>query len=68
MLRFISHNMTEIDGISIFPILSLLIFTTFFAFVITYVIRMQKARVEEISNIPLEDDNDVMDFTDSMNS
>lgn len=60
--------MTEIDGISIFPILSLLIFTTFFAFVITYVIRMQKARVEEISNIPLEDDNDVMDFTDSMNS
>ena len=59
MLRFISHNMTDIDGISIFPILSLLIFTTFFAFVITYVIRMKKTRVEEISNIPLED-NDVM--------
>lgn len=58
MLRFISHNMTGIDGIEIFPILSLLIFSLFFAAVITYVIRMSKTRIEEISAIPLEDDND----------
>ncbi|MCR9172744.1 MAG: cbb3-type cytochrome c oxidase subunit 3 [bacterium] len=63
MLRFISHNMTGIDGIEIFPILSLLIFTLFFAFVITYVIRMSKARVEEVSSIPLEDDNDFFNET-----
>jgi len=64
MLRFISHNLTEIDGIAIFPILSLLIFTLFFAIVITYVIRMSKSRVEEVSSIPLEDnDNDIFNET-----
>lgn len=59
MLRFISHNMTGIDGIEIFPILSLLIFTTFFALMITYVIRMSKAKIEEVSGIPFEDDDDI---------
>lgn len=54
MLRFISQNLTTIDGVSIFPILSLLIFTTFFALVITYVVRMQKSQIEELGNIPLE--------------
>ncbi|PWL28152.1 MAG: CcoQ/FixQ family Cbb3-type cytochrome c oxidase assembly chaperone [Fluviicola sp. XM-24bin1] len=63
MLRFISHNMTGIDGIEIFPILSLLIFTLFFAFVITYVIKMSKAQVDEVSSIPLEDDNDFFNET-----
>ena len=57
--------MTGIDGIEIFPILSLLIFTLFFAFVITYVIRMSKAQVDEASSIPLEDDNDF--FNESTN-
>ena len=63
MLRFISHNMTGIDGIEIFPILSLLIFTLFFAFVITYVVKMSRAQVEEVSSIPLEDDNDFFNET-----
>jgi hypothetical protein len=67
MLRFISHNLTDIDGISIFPILSLLIFTLFFAFVITYVIRMSKTRVEEVSAIPLEDNEEDF-FNETTNS
>ncbi len=54
MLRFISYNLTSIDGISIFPILSLLIFTTFFTLVLLYVVRMKKSQIEELSNIPLE--------------
>jgi len=62
MLRFISHNLTSIDGVAIFPILSLLIFTTFFAFVITYVMRMRKAHIDEISNIPLDDEDDHTDI------
>jgi len=56
MLRYIKHNLTEIDGVSIYPILSLLIFTLFFAFVLTYVIRMKKSRIEELSALPLEED------------
>jgi len=58
MLRFIKHNLTSIDGVEIFPILSLLIFVLFFLFVITYVVRMKKSRINELSNIPLEDDEE----------
>lgn len=54
MLRFIKHNLTGIDGIEIFPIISLLIFVLFFAFIITYVIRMRKKDVEFLSAMPLD--------------
>ena len=55
MLRFIKHNMTEIAGVEIYPIISLLIFSGVFLYVIYRVIRMNKVQVEELSNIPLED-------------
>lgn len=54
MLRFIKHNLTTIEGIDIYPIISLLIFTLFFAIVLTRVIRMSKAEVEELRNIPMD--------------
>ena len=54
MLRFIKHNLTSIDGISIYPIISLLIFFLFFAFMLTYVLRMKKTEINELSNIPLD--------------
>jgi cytochrome c oxidase cbb3-type subunit IV len=54
MLRFIKHNLTSIDGVSIYPIISLLIFFLFFAFMLTYVIRMKKNEVSDLSNIPFE--------------
>ncbi len=56
-MRFITQNMTTIDGIAIYPILSLLIFVLFFAVMITYVIRMKKDRITELGNLPLEDDD-----------
>jgi cytochrome c oxidase cbb3-type subunit IV len=61
MLRFIKHNLTSIDGVAIYPILSLLIFVIFFIIVITYVVRMKKTDIAELSNIPLEDsiENDI---------
>ena len=54
MLRFIKHNLTSIDGVSIYPIISLLIFFLFFAVMITWVYRMRKTEVDELSNIPFE--------------
>jgi fructose-specific phosphotransferase system IIC component len=57
MLRFITHNLTGIDGVAIYPILSLLIFVLFFAIVLTRVIRMSKNEVAELSDIPLNDSN-----------
>ena len=56
MLRFIKHNLTTIDGVEIFPMLSLLIFVLFFALVIVRVIRMSKSQVAELSDIPFEDE------------
>lgn len=56
MLRFIKHNLTSIDGVSIFPMISLLIFVLFFALVLTRTYRMSKASVNELSGIPLEDE------------
>ena len=58
MLRFIKHNLTGIDGVEIYPIISLLIFVLFFAMVITYVVRMKKKNIEELSAIPLEEETD----------
>jgi cbb3-type cytochrome oxidase subunit 3 len=56
MLRFIKHNLTSIDGVSIYPIISLLIFFLFFAVMITWVYRMRKTEVDELSNITFENE------------
>lgn len=56
MLRFIKHNLTTIDGVSIFPMISLLIFVLFFALVLTRTYRMSKASVNELGAIPLDDE------------
>ena len=55
MLRYIKHNLTGIDGVEIYPILSLLIFVLFFTGVIWYVVRMKKKEIDTLSNLPLED-------------
>lgn len=58
MLRFITHNLTGIDGVEIFPIISLLVFVIFFAVMITYVMRMKKSEIKELGSIPLENDEE----------
>lgn len=55
MLRFIQHSLTTIKGVEIYPMTSLLIFVIFFAFVIVRVIRMTKNEVNELSDMPLND-------------
>lgn len=55
MLRFIKHNMTSMENISIYPIISLLIFTIFFALILWYVIKMNRNHVNEMSDLPLFD-------------
>lgn len=56
MLRFIKHNLSTIDGVAIYPLLSLLIFVLFFVLVLVYVGRMKKERISELSSMPLEID------------
>ena len=54
MLRFIKHNLTSMFGIEIYPLISLVLFTAFFAVVLIYVWKMSKARVAELAASPLE--------------
>lgn len=56
MLRYIKHNMAEIAGIEIYPIISLLIFVLFFTVVIWRTVKMKKKDIAHFSNIPLDED------------
>lgn len=55
MLKFIKHNMETILGIEIYPIISLLIFFTFFIALYIWVFTYKKETIKEMSAIPLED-------------
>jgi cytochrome c oxidase cbb3-type subunit 4 len=57
MFKFIKQYAETIDGINIYPMVSLLIFVLFFIAVLWYVKKMDAGRVDEIKNLPLADDN-----------
>lgn len=56
MFKFIKKYAESIDGINIYPIISLLIFFVFFVVLLYYVKKMDKTKVKEISRIPLDED------------
>ncbi len=49
--------MESIDGIEIYPLISLTIFFVFFAGMLIYVFKRKKKDWENLSNIPLETSN-----------
>ena len=54
MLKFIKGNLESIDGVEIYPIVSLLIFFIFFVVLIWWVTTAKKDHIREVSNIPLD--------------
>ncbi len=54
MLKFIKHHMTGIDGIEIYPIISLLIFFVFFVALFFWVITAKKKHLDHVSNLPFD--------------
>ncbi|MEC4114253.1 CcoQ/FixQ family Cbb3-type cytochrome c oxidase assembly chaperone [Myroides pelagicus] len=58
MLKFIKHNMETIGGIEVFPIISLIIFFTFFVGLFVWVITYKKETIQELSNMPFMDDEE----------
>ncbi|AGC75324.1 Cbb3-type cytochrome oxidase component FixQ [Nonlabens dokdonensis] len=56
MLKFVKGNLENIDGVEIYPIISLLIFFIFFTALFWWVFTAKKKHIEEVSNIPLTDD------------
>ena len=56
MFKFIKKYAEDIDGINIYPMISLVIFFLFFIVLLYYVKKMDKAHVQKISRIPLDQD------------
>jgi cytochrome c oxidase cbb3-type subunit 3 len=52
-MKFINY-LESITGINIFPLISLVIFTVFFAVVLFYTITADKKKMDSNSQIPLE--------------
>lgn len=52
----------SIQGITIYPLISLAIFFTFFILLIIWVVRIKKADIEEYSRLPLEDSEPTVNF------
>ena len=58
MLKFVKGYMDSIDGIEIYPIISLLIFFTFFVGLFYWVFTAKKDYIKNVSNLPLDNQND----------
>lgn len=57
MLKYIKHNMETIDGVSIYPIISFLIFFSIFVGAVVYIYTRSRTEIDEISHLPLESSN-----------
>ena len=58
MLKFVKGYMDSIDGIEIYPIISLLIFFIFFVVLFLWVFTAKKEYIKTVSNLPLDNQND----------
>ena len=56
MFKFIKQYAETIDNVNVYPLFSLFIFFLFFVVLLFLVVKMDKARVEHLSNIPLNDE------------
>lgn len=60
MFEQIKHNMENISGIEVYPILSLLIFFAFFVCLGFWVFTYKKEKIKEMSQIPLDEGNSLI--------
>ena len=54
-----SQNLSSIDGVSIFPIISLVLFFLIFSAVLYWVFKKDKSYMDSLANIPLQDNNEI---------
>jgi cytochrome c oxidase cbb3-type subunit 3 len=57
-MKFINY-LTNISGVGIFPLISLLVFVAFFALCIAYVIKVDTKVMDEMKSIPFENENEI---------
>ncbi|NNL60257.1 MAG: CcoQ/FixQ family Cbb3-type cytochrome c oxidase assembly chaperone [Flavobacteriaceae bacterium] len=57
MLKFVKNHMDSISGIEIYPIISLIIYFTFFVVLFWWVFTAKKDYIKKVSNLPLDNQN-----------
>ena len=62
MLKFIKHNLEGIDGVEIYPIISLLLFFTVFITMIVFVYKLPKRRIDELGGLPLDNETTIKEI------
>jgi len=62
-MKIVINQLEQIAGVEIYPIISMLIFFIFFILVGYMVIKTDKKEIEELSNMPLDGNNN--DQTDN---
>ena len=63
MLKFIKHNLEGIDGVGVFPMISLIIFFMVFITMFLIVLKFPKSSMDEISQLPLEKENNTKEIS-----
>ncbi|MFK7783112.1 CcoQ/FixQ family Cbb3-type cytochrome c oxidase assembly chaperone [Psychroserpens sp.] len=57
MLKFVKNHMESITGIEIYPMISLVIFFSFFVILFWWVITAKKEYINKVSSLPLDNQN-----------
>ena len=54
MLKYIKNHMVSIDGIEIYPMITLVIFTVFFGVILFKTITLRKTEIDKLKNTPFD--------------
>jgi Fe2+ transport system protein B len=57
MFKFVKGYMETIDGVALYPIISLVIFFLFFVILFFWVFTASKEYIKEVSELPIDKDN-----------
>jgi hypothetical protein len=68
-MKIVINALERIQGVEIYPIISLLIFFAFFLLMNYFVFNLDKGYINKMKNMPLEDDqiDDTSDFDNTQN-
>ncbi|WP_224484864.1 CcoQ/FixQ family Cbb3-type cytochrome c oxidase assembly chaperone [Robertkochia aurantiaca] len=58
-MKFIKDHMASIDGIAIYPVISLSIFFVFFVALFWWVLTARKEYIKEVSEFPLDNQDNI---------
>jgi cytochrome c oxidase cbb3-type subunit IV len=63
-MKIVTSLLEEISGISIFPMISMFLFLTFFAGILIYTFRLDGQLSEQMRHMPLDGDENSMNNND----